>query len=91
MDKPSSIHDLSNFNGIKMVHLNVRSLLKKIDQIRLLNEGSGIDVLTISETWLKPHLKTSLVDLKGYQAFRLDRDSNSKNKKKGWGTHFICQ
>ena len=67
------------------MHLNVRSLMKKIDQVRMLMEGSNIDVFTVSETWLKPHLNTSLVTLPNYQPFRLDRNFKNKPKKKGGG------
>ena len=85
MDKPNTFSDLDNLKGFKMVHLNIRSLVKKIDQIRLLTEGTNLDVLTISETWLKPHLGTPLVELTGYQTFRQDRCIKGKAKKKGGG------
>ena len=85
MDKPTTIQDLRKCKGFKMVHLNVRSLLKKMDQIRLITEGSEVDVLTISETWLKPHLGTALVELDGYQTFRQDRNNNVKSKRRGGG------
>ena len=81
----SSMHELSNLKGFKMVHLNVRSLLKKMDQIRLLTEGAGVDVITISETWLKSHLNSALVSMNGYQAFRQDRGSKNKSNKRGGG------
>ena len=79
MDDPES-----NFKGFKVVHLNVRSLLKKVDQIRLITEGSEVDVITISETWLKPHLNSTLVSLDGYQTIRQDR-GNARGKKRGGG------
>ena len=84
---PKSIQDMSNFKGFKIVHLNVRSLLKKMDRIRLVTEGSEVDVITLSETWLKPHLNTSLVGIDGYQAFCQDRNLLTKKKKgkKGGG------
>ena len=85
MDKPTSISELNSSKGFKMVHLNVRSLLKKMDQIRLITNGSEVDVITISETWLRPHLDSSLVSLDGYQEFRQDRKLNSNNKKRGGG------
>ena len=85
MAKPSSFQDIGNRKGFKMVHLNVRSLLKKMDQIRLITEGSGIDVLTLSESWLKPHLNTKLVRLKGYHEFRQDRNLKTNKSKRGGG------
>ena len=56
-----------------------------MDQIRLLVEGTGIDILTVSETWLKPHLSTELVTLQGFQVFRQDRNARSKSQKRGGG------
>ena len=85
MDDPTILSDLRNYKGLKVVHLNVRSLVKKIDQIRLLVDGAGIDILTISETWLKSHLSSSLVTLQGFQTFRQDRNFKSKTKKRGGG------
>ena len=39
---------------LKVCHLNVRSLLLKIDSLRLFISKSPFDVIAISETWLKP-------------------------------------
>ena len=88
MDKPKSLEDLGGYKGVKMVHCNIRSLVKKIDQVKLLVEGSGIDIITISETWLKQHLNTSLFNLEGYYAFRQDRNQRLKPGKRGGG--LIC-
>ena len=85
MDKPRTLQDLGKYKGIKMVHCNVRSLVKKIDQMRLLVEGGGIDILTICETWLKYHLNTSLFNIDRYQAFRQDRNLSNKTGKRGGG------
>ena len=85
MEGPETFEELGKLKGLKIAHLNVRSLLKKVDQIRLLMEGVGLDVLTVSETWLRPHISSDLVDLKGYQTFRQDRYGKSKSKKRGGG------
>ena len=85
MDKQETFQDLGKYKGFKLVHCNVRSLVKKIDQIRLLVEGSNIDIFTISETWLKQHLSTLLVRIDGYQSFRQDRKSRLKPGKRGGG------
>ena len=79
------LNDLSNSKGLKLVHLNVRSLPKKIDQLRLLLHGVCVDALTISQSWLKGALSTKLFDIDGYKLFRLDRGNCEANKKKGGG------
>ena len=80
-----NLQDLKGLKGIKMVHCNVRSLVKKIDQIRLMIEGSEVDILTLSETWLKQYLTTPLISIDGYQTFRQDRQTESKKGRKRGG------
>ena len=77
-DKPRDIPSLSNVKGLKLVHLNVRRLPKKIDQLRLLMHVSNRYVLTLSETWLKDALSTKHFDIKGYTNFRYDRKVEAK-------------
>ena len=53
------IRDIASLNarkGIKIMHWNVRSMIHKFDQFRSLLADSNIDVITISESWLQPHL-----------------------------------
>ena len=83
VETSKDIDSLNLLKGFKVVHLNVRSLLKKVDQIRLLLQDVTLDAFTISETWLKPHLDTNLIDLEGYKAFRLDRTYLAKKGSKG--------
>ena len=65
--------DLKAVKGLRITHLNIRSLVKKIDQLRVLLFDAGIDILTISETWLMEHLQTKLFEIEGYDTHRLDR------------------
>ena len=85
MDEPNTFQQLNGEKGLKIAHLNVRSLPKKIDQVRLLMHQSKIDVLTLSETWLKSHLHQNIFTLENYTTHRLDRLSNGKGKKRGGG------
>ena len=81
MDSISDLTSLGLAKVFKVVHLNVRSILKKIDHLRLVTQDLNIDVFTVSETWLKRHL----VDIQGFKAYRLDRDSGKGEKKRGGG------
>lgn len=56
------------------MHINVRSLLSKIDALRIDIEGSNIDILCISESWLHKYISDNLVSIDGYQLYRNDRD-----------------
>ena len=76
---------LSAAKGLKLVHLNIRSLVKKVDKLRLILKENLVDVFTISETWLQPHLNSGLVEIDGYRIFRMDRKAGGGNKKRGGG------
>ena len=85
MAEINSFEDLNRAKGFKIVHLNVRSLTKKMDQIRTLMHLSNIDVLTLSETWLKSHLHSNIYNLDSYTSYRLDRAVKSNRGKRGGG------
>ena len=38
--------------GFKLVHLNIRSLINKYDQLKMELNKSTVDIFSISETWL---------------------------------------
>ena len=77
---------LSETKGLKIVHLNARSILPKIDQLRLTLEDSRIDIITMSETWLHPQIDPAMVRIEGYSLFRQDRTRmHARGLKKGGG------
>lgn len=72
--------ELSTIKGLRIVHLNVCSLISKIDELRhTLIAVSDIDILCITETWLKPHHDSNLFNIPGYVLFRLDRTRISRS------------
>ena len=85
MAELTTFDELNAIKGIKMTHLNFCSIVKKIDQLRILLFDSKINVLTFSETWLQPHLHSDLINIEGYQLYRLDRDPKGKANKRGGG------
>ena len=84
MSNIKTFDQLSEAKGLKLVHLNVRSLVRKIDQLRLTLQNSKIDIITISETWLTPKVDSKLVSIDGLDLHRFDRDP-SLSKKRGDG------
>ena len=87
----NSFDDLKAIKGLKLVHLNTRSIVKKIDQLRLLLSDSKIDVLTISESWMRGHLHSDLVGIEGFTTYRLDRESEGNINKRGGGLlTYVC-
>ena len=65
--------DLKSSEGLRFVHVNVRSLINKIDAIRLWAKMTESDVIVLSETWLKPSITNNMIHIDGYNLFRTDR------------------
>ena len=80
-----SFDDLNGVKGLKLVHVNVRSLPKKIDQLRVLLSDSGIDIITLSETWLNASVNLPQIRLGDFVAYRQDREKGTRVKKRGGG------
>lgn len=57
------------------LHINARSLLPKMDQLKLWVNSSNPDVLVITETWLKMSIPYPDLFLPGYNLFIQDRSS----------------
>ena len=64
--------------GLKFIHQNIQSLGDKIDQLRILLQELhlGIQLITLSETWIKPDRSDSEYEIPGYGLFRKDRKGN---------------
>ena len=44
------IDDLKTLRGLKIAHLNVRSLVDKVNQVRVLLHNTPVDILCVTET-----------------------------------------
>ena len=66
-----------NFSFLKVAHLNIRSLLPKIDILRSsfvqAPTSQAKTLFTVSETWLKNDVPDSAIEIDGYTFFRKDR------------------
>ena len=81
--KISSFQDLNKAKGFKLVHLNIRSLYDTIDQLRATLYNSSVNVITLSETWLRKGVSDSMIKIEGYRTFRLDRTNRLRAKRGG--------
>ena len=79
------LSELQHVKGLKIIHMNIRSLLPKIDQIRTLLINSKIDIIILSETWLNASIDSQMVNIPGYSLIRHDRSFGSKSKTKRGG------
>ena len=65
---------------VKVAHLNVRSLLSKMDSLRdafaRCQQGQSHTILTLSETWLSGDVSNTQIEIQGYTLHRLDRPSH---------------
>ena len=85
MDKIKNFFELGRAKGVKIVHLNIRSLFPKIEQLRALMADCPADILTVSETWLNGKYSDNMIKIQGYHLFRLDRENKPNGTKRGGG------
>ena len=60
--------------GLHFLHLNIRSLLPKLDEIRLIVKESNAAIFGLTETWLDNSVSDSEVAIEGYSIVRKDRN-----------------
>lgn len=59
-------------NHLSILHLNIQSLVPKLDLV--VGESEAYDVLVFSESWLKPEIKNDAISIENFQPpFRTDR------------------
>lgn len=59
--------------GLGLIHLNIRSLLPKLDAVKIWIESTNADILILSETWLNKTVSDKDIAINGYNIFRCDR------------------
>ena len=67
--------------GLRIVHLNIRSLAKNYDELFILFDD--YDIILLSETWLNHSFDSGLIKRDGFVLYRQDRDK--RIKKRGGG------
>ena len=76
---------LKRGKGLTMIHLNIRSLLKNIEELRMFINEYKADVVTLSETWLDKDILDKEININQYNLERKDRNRN------GGGTAIYIQ
>ena len=71
-----SLSFLPTKRGFKLASLNITSLPKHIDELRVLLADRPVDVLSINETRLDNSVADSDVNIPGYEIIRRDRMTN---------------
>lgn len=69
--------DNANLQFVPSIGLsNVMSLAPKIDEVKIFLAKQNLDLLCITETWLKDSITDSVIDINNYDVFRKDRTSS---------------
>lgn len=71
--------------GFTVSHINVRSLINKIDEISTIIYNHKLDVLTISESWLREDIENTCIKHTTHNLYRQDRKGPHITKSKGGG------
>lgn len=66
---------MNKIKGLKIIHLNIRSLVRKIDLLRVWVDLNKPDIITLSETWLNSSVSDNEINLSNYVIYRYDRCS----------------
>ena len=75
------LNDENNFKclqtkDLNFLHLNARSLLPKLDEMKILISKTNAAVIEVTETWLDDSIEDAEVELLGYVIYRRDRNRN---------------
>lgn len=62
-------------NKLKLCHLNVRSLLPKLNEFKNIVDELNGDVIGLSETWLSNNIPDDVIKIQGYNFVRKDRQT----------------
>lgn len=74
---------------MKIVHVNVRSLLPNFDEIKCKFLDGTFDIVALSETWLHKQCSSSLIETNGYHLFRQDRTGQDRKVATNVGVAFV--
>ena len=66
--------DIFKKRGLHIIHLNINSLLPKIDEIRHIAKSSNLSVIGLSETKLDDSVFDAKINIEGYTTIRSDRN-----------------
>lgn len=80
-----SLNEVKELKGVKILALNVRSILPKWDLISNDLLDNRLDIVACSETWLTKDIPDSMLRCQDYNLYRLDRTVLSKGKPKSGG------
>ena len=76
----SNLDSIRQTKGLKIIHINTRSVFYKLDELKY--NLADFDIIVLSETWLNESIDDSMLHWENFQLVRLDREG-WRNKKGG--------
>lgn len=76
-------NELTSKKGVLIIHINIRSLVNKLELVRHFITSNDIDCLCLSETWLRSIISDNLLNIDGYKLTRLDRPNINRHNRGG--------
>lgn len=80
-----SFTDFCDRKSLGFMHINIRSLLPKLDLLTALVHSANPDILAVSESWLRKSVNSTEITIPNYNIFRQDRVA------KGGGVAIYCR
>ena len=74
---------IKNLKGITYAYLNIRSLYKHFDDVKMFLDKTGIDVLLLGEAFLNYSVTKSELEIDKYTLYRYDRDLGTGRRSGG--------
>ena len=62
-----------NRKGLHFIHINARSLLPKLSELKIIADSSKAAVISITETWIDDTISNAELKIDGYNILRQDR------------------
>ena len=72
LNEDSSLSD--DFEGFRILHINTRSLVPKIEELRHIVTMFDIDCLSVNETWVDASINDCEINIPGFCLYRCDRN-----------------
>lgn len=87
IDMAYELENVKGTKGVKLVHINARSLLQNFDEIEVSFLDGYFDMVVVTESWLHANCSNNLINAMGYNLYRLDRKiiAPSGHVKRGGG------
>ena len=70
----NEINVLAKTKGLKIANLNVNSLMKHLDEIRLILSNKALDILAINESKIDNQISNDEIHIHGFNIIRKDRN-----------------